>query len=170
MQQNLLFTILFMLASIVLPVLAVYSLLTLGNRRMGLRYKQWWNPFIALLICIGGVYYFLHYEQYLQNHFLFKPFKGFGFVQLIYTYIIIGIWSLVKLFFHEFRNWFRKKSKHEGKVKDLHRFSIAYKGDKKEDVVLKKEWVFPSLYLKYLMYINLASFYIGSFVFNTQFF
>lgn len=139
-------------------LLGVYLLLAIGNQPYGQRWKQYWIPFIGLLMVLLAIYEYYIDVDYLIRQGEFLPIFQ-GYTEIMYSLLLIGIFGIVKLITNEGSRIFSKK-KTAGQIPVLPKFSIAYKTDEKGGIVIRKEWVFTGLYAKYLAWIVLGMFLI----------
>lgn len=126
----------------------IYFFLKVGNHPPSKRYKQLWGPIIALLFAIIGVY--IAYEITVES---MAGTLDWGQIEA-YAGIVIAlgfsaIFGVVKMAINEGGRIFSGKKKGQEAPK-LSKFNIAYKVNEDKEVVLKKEWVFPALFFKYL--------------------
>ncbi len=135
---------------IILSFIAIYIVLVLGNQRSGRRYRQYWVPIFAFLYAFAALYFY--YEKTTEIGHLLGAFRAY--IEIVYSLIAIGIFAIFKITFNEGGNIFRSK-----KVPTkAPRFSFAYTEDKHENVVLRRAFVFPELYLHYLRWWALIIF------------
>lgn len=156
-------SLLHILIYIVIATVAIYIILYLGNLRIGQRYRQYRSPIWAIFIMIIAIYNFFKIGDYInagreiiknggqppleQLTDIWQFIAIFGiYGEVIYSLVIIGVFAIIKLFFHEFGKLFRKK---DAPI-EVSKYAIAYKKDKTGRVVLGRSWVFPGLFLRYL--------------------
>lgn len=138
---------------IAVSILSAYLLLAMGNQPYGQRWKQYWAPLIGFFVALLAIY-----EYYSDFYYLIGPnsplFNIFGYyVVEMYSLLVIGAFSIIKLSVNEGGRLFSKKTN-----QPLPRFSVAYKTDDKGGIVIKKEWVFGGLFAKYLAWIAFGLF------------
>lgn len=161
---------------IIVGAAAVYFMLVIGNLRIGKRYKQWWCPPAAfLLMCYCIFEYFDTIRQAeialvssnvtLQNAILraravLLENIGLGLDEAAFSLIIIVIYAIVRLGLLEGGNLLRgrKKNQTENTPEYVPKWSPAYKVDNQNMAVLRKEWVFPLLFLEYFMWFSIGVF------------
>ncbi len=167
-MQNLLF--------VFISVIAIVIVLLLANLREGKRHRQFANPIMALLFVLIGLFWYFKiiewmyllekYPSYKLGELNANVYNFYAqiserftqYAEILYSLIIIGVFAVCKLVYNEIgRLLFTRKPK-EGEKLRISRFSMAYMVDKNKQIVLRKEWVFTSYFLQYLLYI-------GSFIF-----
>ncbi|MBK9458511.1 MAG: hypothetical protein IPN94_03530 [Sphingobacteriales bacterium] len=140
---------------------AVYVVLLLSNRKKGFRYRQFWSPVAAALLALFGIYFF--YDQY-NNMLAFIKANASPtdfvivkrYLEIIYSLSLIFIFGLIKMGVNGSESLFQNKP---NTVPPLSIFSVAYKIEETpKRIVLRKEWVFPNLFLEYLMWISVGLF------------
>ena len=140
---------------IIVAIIGIFLILLLGNLRVGSRQYQYWNPVLAFILVITFLYeYFDSFETIKAGTYLLGFQKDY--VELMFSLIGVGIYATIKMLVNQLGRFFVKKKEDE-KI-SVPQLSLAYKVDKNNDVVLKREWVFPSLFFKYFSYTLAALF------------
>ncbi len=148
MQEKLILLIL-----LIAWIAGVFIILLIGNQRKGYRYRQYWCPFMAIILTALGI--FCYYRYLLTNMGIladdWRPLKLFlDYVEIAYSLYIISIFAIIKIVVNEGSRIALKKGEAPKEISSL---SFAYKIGEYKDVVIKKGWVFPGLFLRYLCWI-----------------
>lgn len=129
---------------------ALYILLLIGNRKMGERYTQHWCVYWSIIWMVGSIYLFFELNPLLYD------IEGFQvYAELLFSLLMVGGFALIKLIINEGGRIFRRKQKGGP---PLGKWSLAYKKEEKQGVVLKKEWVYPGMFFGYLRWFGLGLF------------
>ncbi len=166
----------YILLFVLISAASVFLILYLANRRVGERYKQYWNPIVAIIYVLIAVYVYLKSANYVGSNpmlqFVMEALldlqQSFGdYVEVMYGLVVAGMFATTKMTVNEVSKLFGKKEKKKDNQEDssaikaaevdtqekqenpIPRFSLAYKLDGKGNVVLRKEWAFPNLFFRY---------------------
>ncbi|MBL7787977.1 MAG: hypothetical protein JNM36_18860 [Chitinophagales bacterium] len=137
---------------------AVWVLLFFGNRKKSFRYHQWWSPVAAMVVTLIGIY--VYYDRYTEIVNFVKEVATpadapmiINYLELLYSLGVIAFYALLKMGINGGESWFQNKPK-VGEKPRLSVFSIAYMVDDENDVSLRKEFVFPSIYVENWLWIG----------------
>lgn len=141
---------------LLLAIAVVFVLLLVGNQRVGYRYRQWWSPPLAFLVMLYGLYeYYSSLPEILAE---LKKYHLSALAELIVSLVIVGIFAVIKIGINRGSGLFLKKEENAEQNQSSSRFSIAYKPNGQGQVVLRKEWVFPLLFLDYFVWFAFGVF------------
>ncbi|MGB1207116.1 MAG: hypothetical protein ACPG5B_15830 [Chitinophagales bacterium] len=134
---------------IIVAIIGIFLILLLGNLRVGSRQYQYWNPILAFVLVLTFLHeYFDSFELIKAGEYLLGFQKDYA--ELMFSLIGVGIYATIKMLLNQVGYFFVNKK--EDEAISIPKLSLAYKLDKNEDVVLRREWVFPSLFFKYFSY------------------
>ncbi|MGB0840000.1 MAG: hypothetical protein ACPGXL_07665, partial [Chitinophagales bacterium] len=154
---------------ILLTIAGIYVMLRLGNLPIGKRHQQFWSPATAFVMSSTAIYYYIKNALALKDWGFLTVFQGY--VDIAFSLAVIFVFALAKLVSNGGGSIGNRKKGNPNQKEQINDFSFAYKLNDRQQSVLRKEWVFPKLYLKYLSVIVMIWFacvFIYTIVYNAQ--